>query len=101
MAQQFSDEEVGPPVQSCSGPSPDPKHWIEIQLYDEAGDPVPYEEYCITLPDGVEVYGSLDSSGRARVEGIENHGTCKVTFPRLDKDSWNRSTSPPSAGPGS
>jgi type VI secretion system secreted protein VgrG len=63
-------------------------HWIEIELVDENGKPVPGEEYKVTLPDGSTVAsGTLDAKGKARVEGIDP-GSCKVTFPNLDKDSW-------------
>jgi uncharacterized protein (DUF2345 family) len=63
------------------------KSWIEIELVDEAKAPVPGEGYEITLPDGSVAKGTLDGKGFARVEGIEP-GTCKVTFPDLDKDAW-------------
>jgi type VI secretion system secreted protein VgrG len=63
-------------------------HWIEITLVDEDGKPVPGEEYKVTLPDGSTVAsGTLDEKGKARVEGIDP-GSCKVTFPNLDKDAW-------------
>ena len=62
--------------------------WIEIELVDEEAQPVPGEPYKITLPDGQTVAeGTLNDKGRARVEGIEP-GTCKITFPELDKDAW-------------
>ena len=64
------------------------KHWIEIELVDEQGKPVPGERYKITLPDGTTLAeGTLDEKGRARVDGIDP-GTCKVTFPNLDAPSW-------------
>jgi type VI secretion system secreted protein VgrG len=64
------------------------KSWIEIELLDEAGQPVPGEAYRITLPDGTTVAeGTTDEKGRARVDHIDP-GTCKVTFPNLDKDAW-------------
>lgn len=64
------------------------KSWIEIELVDEDKKPVPGERYRITLPDGTTLAeGTLDEKGRARVEGIDP-GTCKVTFPDLDKDAW-------------
>jgi type VI secretion system secreted protein VgrG len=64
------------------------RHWIEIELVDEDGKPVPGENYMITLPDGSTVAtGTTDEKGRARVEGIDP-GQCKVTFPDLDKDAW-------------
>jgi len=69
-------------------PDPEKKSWIEIVLVDEAGDPVTGESYSITLPDGETVAeGTLDEKGLARVDGIDP-GSCKVTFPNLDKDAW-------------
>ena len=63
-------------------------HWIEIELRDEDGKPVPGQAYQVTLPDGSTVAsGTLDEKGKARVEGIDQ-GSCKVTFPDLDKDAW-------------
>jgi type VI secretion system secreted protein VgrG len=64
------------------------KSWIEIELRDKAGKPVPGEPYRITLPDGTTLAtGTLDHNGWARVDGIDP-GTCKVTFPNLDKPTW-------------
>jgi type VI secretion system secreted protein VgrG len=66
----------------------DKKHWIEIELVDEAGQPVAGEPYQVTLPDGSTVAdGTLDEKGRARVDNIDP-GSCKVTFPNLDKEAW-------------
>jgi type VI secretion system secreted protein VgrG len=64
------------------------EHWIEIELLDEEGQPIAGEPYRITLVDGTTVAdGTLDEKGRARVDNIDP-GTCKVTFPDLDKDGW-------------
>jgi type VI secretion system secreted protein VgrG len=66
----------------------DKTHWIEIQLNDDDGNPVPGEAYKITLPDGTTIAdGTLDEKGYARVNNIDP-GTCQVTFPNLDKDTW-------------
>ncbi len=65
------------------------KTWIEIVLKDEDGNPVPGEPYRITLPDGSVSEGTLDQNGFARVDGIDP-GTCEVTFPNLDKDTWDK-----------
>ncbi|OKY76372.1 MAG: hypothetical protein BM485_03800 [Desulfobulbaceae bacterium DB1] len=65
------------------------KSWIEIELVDEEDNPIPGEKYKITLPDGKVAQGTLDEKGFARVEGIEP-GTCRITFPRLDKDAWEK-----------
>ena len=64
------------------------KNWIEIELVDDNGKPVPGEKYRVTLPDGTTMdEGALDEKGRARIDGIDP-GNCKVTFPNLDKDAW-------------
>ena len=63
--------------------------WIEIELVGEDDKPIPGEAYKITLPDGRVTGGTLDEKGFARVEGIEP-GTCKVTFPDLDKEAWEK-----------
>jgi type VI secretion system secreted protein VgrG len=85
---------AGSPAQSCgSAPtpdsliSPDKTHWIAIELVDELGKHVPYEDYRITLPDGTPIEGTLDKRGRAKITGIDA-GTCQVTFPNRDKEVW-------------
>ena len=87
---------VAEPVRPCSSDppptkvSPQKKHWIEITLVDDKGHPVAGEAYKIRLPNATIVTGNLDSRGSARVDGIDP-GNCKVTFPDLDKRTWNRS----------
>ncbi len=73
-------------------PSDEPveTHWIEIELVDENDDPVPGEPYEIVMPDGSVASGTLDNKGRARHDNIPMKGSCKVTFPRLDKDAWEK-----------
>ena len=66
------------------------RSWIEIELVDDAGNPMPGEPYEVTLADGTTVAkGTLDERGFKRIEGIDP-GTCRVTFPRLDKNAWRR-----------
>ena len=68
----------------------DEKSWIEIQLVDEADQPIAGERYRITLPDGQTVAeGTTNAEGMARVSGIDP-GTCQITFPDLDKDAWEK-----------
>ena len=50
---------------------------------------MPGERYRIELPDGSTAEGTLDEKGQARVEGIEP-GNCKITFPDLDQDAWEK-----------
>ena len=63
--------------------------WIEIELVDEADQPVPGEKYRVTLPDGSVDEGTLDGNGFTRIDGIDP-GTCQITFPKLDKDAWEK-----------
>ena len=64
--------------------------WIEIEMIDEAGQPVVGERYEITAPDGQTVKkGQLDRDGRAHVS-IPEPGTCEIAFPDLDAEAWER-----------
>ena len=58
-------------------------------MLDQAGKAVPGEAYQIELPDGATSEGTLDSQGRARVDGIDP-GNCKISFPNIDKKSWRK-----------
>lgn len=63
------------------------EHWLEIELVDDEGKPVPGEAYTVELPDGSVISGRLDDHGQARHEGIDP-GTAKVSFPDLDKERY-------------
>lgn len=63
------------------------RHWIEIELVGEDGQPIPNEKYKVLLPDGSEKEGNLDQDGWARVESSPT-GDCKITFPELDEEAW-------------
>lgn len=68
----------------------DKKSWIEIVLVDDDNKPVPGKRYRITLPDGKTLAeGTTDEKGFARVNNIDP-GTCKVTFPDIDKTGWKK-----------
>lgn len=68
---------------------PDPKKtsWIEIELVDEAGEPVPGEWFEVVCPDGSVACGTTDEKGWAKVTGIDP-GSCDITFPKLDQEAW-------------
>ncbi len=93
--QTFGLNDVGTNVQDCSSGSssakvsPDKKHWVEIAMADQEGHPVAGVAYRITVPGGTVVEGSTDAKGRGRVDGIDA-GTCRITFPVLDKDVWKK-----------
>jgi len=63
--------------------------WLEVELVDEAGKPVAGARYEVTLPDGRVDSGTLDANGFKRIEGFDP-GDCKVTFPDLDTEAWDR-----------
>jgi hypothetical protein len=62
--------------------------FIEIELVDQRGRPVPNERYRITLPSGDIRTGNLDKNGFARVDGIRPGGICDIEFPDIHKTEW-------------
>lgn len=67
-----------------------PTHWIEIELVGEDDKPIPNEAYTVKLPDGREVSGKLDANGFARIDGLDQGGTCEVCFGDLDGAAWSK-----------
>lgn len=63
-------------------------HFIEIELRDEEGKPIPDEAYFVELPDGSTKSGRTDAKGFARIDGVDP-GTAKISFPDLDKKSYD------------
>ncbi len=61
------------------------KDWIQIELLDASGQPVPKADYLVKLADGSEIEGKLDDNGRAKIEGIIP-GNYWVQFPGHDDD---------------
>jgi hypothetical protein len=85
--QSFGANPVGGSAAPCAAGQE--SHWIEIELVGEDDKPIAGEAYRITLPDGATVLaGTLDDNGRARVDGLAQAGSCKITFPALDQEAW-------------
>lgn len=63
------------------------KHWVEIELVDEAGAPVAGVAYSIISPDNQVFTGVTDAAGVARLDNIPA-GQCRISFPHLDKDAY-------------
>ncbi len=82
MDGKYGKEEIVP-----HKPDEEKTSWIEIEMVDEDDEPVPGEKYKVTLPDDTVAQGTLDENGFARIEGIDP-GSCKVSFPDLDKAAW-------------
>ena len=57
--------------------------WIEFQLEDTAGRPVPNERYRVTLPDGSVREGLTDARGLICFTGVDP-GMAEITFPDVD-----------------
>ncbi|WP_438305210.1 type VI secretion system Vgr family protein [Raoultella ornithinolytica] len=64
----------------------DEKDWFEIILVDDYDQPIPYEHYRLTTPDGLVMEGMLGEDGVARIENISS-GVCDVVFPNIKRDS--------------
>lgn len=82
------DSSAPPPEPVPPSPIPEEKTtWIEIELLDPAGEPVPHEPWEMVLADGTTRKGILGANGVARLDGIIP-GSCKVTFPGFDGREW-------------
>ncbi len=64
------------------------KTWVEIELVDQDGEPVPSVRFELELADGTKRTGSLDSDGRARLKDLDP-GSFKVSFPDFDASEWD------------
>lgn len=60
--------------------------WVELELLDMVGAPVPFERYWIKLPDGTVREGALDAEGRAYFDDLDP-GTCEIRWPFRDGDA--------------
>jgi hypothetical protein len=60
--------------------------WIEIELTDMEGNPVPGERYWVKLPDGTVREGALNEQGRAYFGGLDA-GAAEIRWPDLDEEA--------------
>ncbi len=58
------------------------KDWVEIDLKDQAGKPIPDQDYELKLPDGTTRKGKLDANGTAREKDVPP-GPYTIEFPKL------------------
>ena len=64
------------------------KDWIELELRDENGEPLPEEEYIIYLADGSKIEGKLDSDGKGVIQDIPP-GKFKLNYKNIAEDTEN------------
>lgn len=67
--------------------SPARPHWIEIELVDDEGRPVPYARFELVSESGRRHAGILDERGFARVEPLDD-AAYDIRFPHLPADRW-------------
>ena len=64
------------------------KSWVDLELVDEEGNPVPNARYKLCMADGTEREGVLGDDGRRREESL-HPGVVKITFPDFDATEWD------------
>lgn len=74
-----------------------PRDWVEIELLDMEGRPVPYERYWIKLPDGTVREGVLDERGCAFFDDLDT-GQCTIRW--LGRDEGAAFLEPDATAPG-
>lgn len=67
--------------------------FVEIELVDANGRPVPREAYRVVAADGAVIDGQLDGAGFARVEPVVA-GRCEITFPGRADGEWEPEGAP-------
>ena len=66
------------------------KHkFIEIELIDDDGFPVPKEEFILTFSDGIVKKGFLNKEGKIKIR-VENDLEYKIEYPKLDEEAWEK-----------
>jgi len=60
------------------------KDWIEIELKNAAGEPIPNVDYEVCLADGKNKTGKLDANGYVKLENVPPGGYT-VDFPGIDE----------------
>jgi hypothetical protein len=86
---QIAVAEVVAPPKKVEQPKTQKKTWVEFVLVDMEGKPVPGVRYRVHLPaEETPHEGVLNNLGQAGFYEIEP-GTCRITFPDLDKDAWD------------
>jgi uncharacterized Zn-binding protein involved in type VI secretion len=75
-------------VRQAPPPPPDTgKAWVEVEVTDANGDPLPYQKVQVTDAGGTVRFAFSDGQGLVRIQGMAP-GSCTITLPDLDESSW-------------
>ncbi|MBZ0119579.1 MAG: hypothetical protein K8H88_21490 [Sandaracinaceae bacterium] len=61
--------------------------WIEVEIVDGEGHPMPFVQVEIELPDGRSRRQMTNENGWLRLDSIPS-GNCTVRLPRWDRSAW-------------
>ena len=75
------------PVAEPPGPRTE-IHWVECEVTDSAGLPLPGIRYTLKDPDGNTIVGSTSPEGRIRHDGYAQAGSFKVDFTSVSNAKW-------------
>jgi hypothetical protein len=67
----------------------DKAHWLDFRFKDSGGRPLPGAEYHITLPDGSDRKGHLNSQGKLHYEE-QSSGDATVEILDIDAANWGK-----------
>jgi hypothetical protein len=84
---ELVDVDVPAPGSESSDEKAEKPSWLELELADEEGTPLAFEEFQVELADGSIREGKLDAKGKSRLRGLKK-GDCKISFPRLAAGEW-------------
>ncbi len=74
------------PASTQGSAASDTRTWVEIELLDMDGAPVPFERYWIKLPDGTVREGALDAQGLAHFDDLDP-GQCVIRWIGRDEEA--------------
>ncbi|WP_316858005.1 type VI secretion system tip protein TssI/VgrG [uncultured Cohaesibacter sp.] len=75
------------PAGAAPAPDPDETDWVEVQILDPQGNPVPGKHVYITGANDKQYSATTNADGLCRINAIAP-GECTFDIDKLDKDLW-------------
>jgi hypothetical protein len=75
-------------VIEASAPIDETRHWIEVQLVGEDDEAISGVRCQIVLPNKNTIVRTTDRFGLVRIDGVEDPGSCEISFLELDSEAW-------------